>query len=129
EQAPPEQAPLVDAVAADAGAVETSVEASAVEAAAETPRWQRFEKILPWLSMAISVAGAMLMDRHESRATWVAGASAASWIFLVGVVMTHRPRGEAQVEGRLVKAVRFSTVMANQSLVHVSLFFCAPLYA
>jgi hypothetical protein len=104
--------------------------AAALEAPVETPRWKRFEKLLPWLSMAISVAGAMLMDRHESRATWVAGASAASWLFLIGVVVTHKPRGgDAASTGTLVKAVRFSTVMANQSLVHVSLFFCAPLYA
>jgi hypothetical protein len=128
EHASPAEVPSTEAAPVEVAPVEVApVEPGAPTV--ETPRWHRFEKLLPWLSMAISIAGALLMDRHESRATWVAGASAASWIFLVGVVITHRPRGVQDGEGRLVKAVRFSTVMANQSLVHVSLFFCGPLYA
>jgi hypothetical protein len=92
--------------------------------------WTRVSPFLPWISLALSVSGAVLMDRRESRAGIVAAASAGSWIVLVLVTLAHRPKSaDAERTGALKKAFRYTIVAANQSLVHVSLFFCAPFYA
>jgi hypothetical protein len=104
---------------------------SAPTLAEKLPPWQRFMPFLPWLSLAVSVTESIIMDRNEQRAAYVAGASAVSWLVLIVVTLLHRPRADTdqRTTGMFHKAMRFTTVAANQSLVHVSLFFCAPLYA
>jgi hypothetical protein len=79
----------------------------------------------------MSIFECVVMDRSEKRAAYVAGASALSWIVMIVVTLLHRPRVNANERptGMFHKAMRFTTVAANQSLVHVSLFFCAPFYA
>jgi hypothetical protein len=93
-------------------------------------RWQKLAPLLPWMSLAISISSGVLMNRSEARAGLIAGASAASWLVLVLVLLVHRPTPESAAEsGRFQRALRFTTAAANQSLVQLSLLFCAPFYA
>lgn len=91
--------------------------------------WSRANRFIPWVSLALSIAGAVVMDRGESRAGMVALGSAASWVVLVALSLSHRPRPEgAESTGALRKVLRFTTTAASQSLVQMSLFFSAPFY-
>ena len=85
-------------------------------------------KALPWVSLVISIAGAVMMDRSESRGGLIAAAAAVSWLVLFAVELAHREPAEGQRAGRWRKLARFSTTAATQSLIQLPLFFSAPFY-
>lgn len=84
-------------------------------------------KAVPWVSLAISITGAVLMDRSQDRAGLIAAAAAGSWLVMLLVELAHREPNEGEA-GKLRKLVRFSSAAAGQSLVQMSLFFSAPFY-
>lgn len=85
---------------------------------------------MPWASLVMSIAGAVAMDRSESRGPLVAAAAAASWLVFVVVSLLHRPRADAATPapGRWHKLLRFGSTAASQSLLQLPLFFSAPFY-
>lgn len=94
-------------------------------------RVQKLEHLLPWFSLATGVVGAVWMDRSESSGALMASVgSAASWLVLVVLSLSFRPRaaGGADSTGALHKLVRFSSTTASQSLVQLALFFSGPFY-
>lgn len=95
-----------------------------------TARWRVWlEHLFPWASLAVSIAGAVLMDHSESRGVYIAVAAAVSWIAFVVVAVLHRPRRESMPPpGRFSLFLRFGSTFANQSLIHYSLLFSAPFY-
>ncbi len=89
--------------------------------------YARVARFIPWLSLGLSIAGAVAVDHSETRGPWVAAAAALSWVVLVLVSVAHRPH-DAATTGALLKLARFATTSASQSLLQLSLFFCAPFY-
>jgi hypothetical protein len=86
-------------------------------------------RLLPWISLLISVVGVLMMDRSESKGVYIAVAAAVSWLAFVIVAALHRPRGDdVAPPGRVSMFLRFSSTFANQSLIHYSLLFSAPFY-
>lgn len=94
------------------------------------PSWQHLgERLLPWCSLAVSIAGVALMKHDESRGGLIAIVAAVSWLAFVVVALVHRPRARSlEGTGRFQKLMRFATTFANQSLIHYSLLFSAPFY-
>lgn len=94
-------------------------------------RLARFiRRVLPWLSLGISIASVILMDRRPERAWLIAAAAGGGWIVLslFGLAQgidPERLRGRAAWLGR---AARFSTAAGAQSLIQMCLFFSAPFY-
>jgi len=97
-------------------------------------RWARLlawgERAMPWVSLALSIAGAIAMDRSESQGPLVAAAAAGSWLVFVVVSIVHRPAKEVleASPGRFHKLLRFGSTAASQSLLQLPLFFSAPFY-
>jgi hypothetical protein len=103
------------------------------EPAKEESRWAalyaRVAPFIPWFSLVGGIVGAVWMDRRESQAPLIAAGSAASWVGLVIGSLLHRKyHHQARETGAFKKALRFTTLATNQSLVQLSLFFCAPFY-
>jgi hypothetical protein len=88
------------------------------------------EHIVPWVSLAVSIVGAALMDHSESKGGLIALVSAVSWMAFAVVAIVHRPRPHHAVQGpgRVTLVMRFASTFANQSLIHYSLLFSAPFY-
>ncbi len=89
--------------------------------------YSRIEPLMPWLSLALSVVGVVLVDRSEARGPWVAGAAALGWVVLVLVSLAHRSHDAAST-GALRTLARFATASASLSLLQLSLFFSGPFY-
>ena len=94
------------------------------------PRWRVvLDHLLPWVSLVVSITGAVLMDHSESRGGSIAIAAAVSWLAFVVVAVLHRPPRVADATPtRLQRFLRFGSTFANQSLIHYSLLFSAPFY-
>jgi hypothetical protein len=93
-------------------------------------RSQRLRKIvvrlLPWISLAIGVVGAIIMDRGPKHGRIVAGAAIGCWITLMVVLWL---RAKAEASGRILwKGAHFTTLLVTQSAIHLSLFFALPFY-
>jgi hypothetical protein len=90
----------------------------------------KVERYLPWLSLVMSVVGAVVMDRSEAQGPWVAASAAGSWLVFVLVSIVHRPPvgADAPAPGRLRQLLRFGSTAAGQSLIQLPLFFSAPFY-
>jgi hypothetical protein len=87
------------------------------------------ERLLPWVSLAVSMVGVALMDHSEDKGAIIAIAAAVSWLAFVIVAIVHRPRARVdRTTGQFHKVLRFATTFANQSLIHYSLLFSAPFY-
>jgi hypothetical protein len=100
------------------------------EAPTKPSFWVRITPWVSWFSLAGGIVGAVWMDRRESQAPWIAAGTAGSWVGLVVASLLHRKRADAQPRqtGAFKRALRFTTFATNQSLVQLSLFFCAPFY-
>jgi hypothetical protein len=91
---------------------------------------QRLRRILPWLSLIVGIASALLMDRGPRRAAVVAAAAVAVWLTLVALHWLARLDQHATGPRRrwLIRLARRSSLMATQSLVQLALFFSLPFY-
>lgn len=86
--------------------------------------------LLPWASLAVGVVSALMLDRGPDRAWMAASAAAAVWVTLIVLQWLSRASRE-QVTGIrrfLLGVARFSSLMATQSLVQLTLFFSLPFY-
>ncbi|HEY6880177.1 MAG TPA: DUF5924 family protein [Polyangiales bacterium] len=94
------------------------------------PRWRIWlDHSIPWISLAVSILGVLMMDRSEEKGVYIAIAAAVSWIAFVMVSVLHRPRRESMPPpGRWSLLLRFGSTFANQSLIHYALLFSAPFY-
>ena len=95
----------------------------------QDPR-SRFHKIfgyaLPWVSLAIGIAGAIFMDRGPGHGRIVAGAAIGCWLTLLIVLWL---RAKAEASGRFLwRGAHFTTLLVTQSAIHLSLFFAVPFY-
>ncbi len=84
----------------------------------------RARRGLPWLSMAMGITSALLLDRRPERAWIVPLAVALAWVLLTIMLVLHRP-AEATLARR---AARWSTLVVAQSLFQLTVFFVLPLY-
>ena len=95
-------------------------------------RWlERFQPLLPWLSLAVGVASAVLMDRGPRQAVVVAGAAVAGWLTLIALQLLSKLESDAEesaLRRRLLAAARFSSVLLTQSLTQLCVFFSLPFY-
>lgn len=88
-------------------------------------------KLLPWGSLAVGIAGALLMDRGPKRGALLAGAAIAMWLTLFVLRILGERAHALGMEGQrpfFVRAVELSSLLATQSLVHLGLFFALPFY-
>jgi hypothetical protein len=100
--------------------------AAAVVALARS-RWLR--RLIPWISLATGIAGALMMDRGPKRGTGVAVAALGIWLVLL--VQQWLARVEAPAGGiraRVVWVAKLSSLFAAQSLLQLNLFFALPFY-
>lgn len=97
--------------------------------ATAVPRWRaQLEHVLPWVSLAVSIAGVLMMDHSESRGGIIAVVAGVSWLAFVLVAILHRPTAREAQLGRMHRLLRFTSTFANQSLIHYALLFSAPFY-
>lgn len=93
--------------------------------------WTLARRLMPWASLAVAVASAVLMDRRPGRAWIVAAAAGSGWL----LVSTFAALGAIDPErlGRrrrfLAKAARASAAWGAQAVMQLCLFFSAPFYA
>lgn len=90
----------------------------------------RIKRIIPVASLAVGIAGAVMMDRGPERAVIVAWATIGAWLALAATQWLGRAREEDGDGARPlhVRALRYSSLMATQSLVQLSLFFALPFF-
>lgn len=90
---------------------------------------QKIKRIVPVVSLAVGIAGAVMMDRGPERAVIVAWATIAAWLALAATQWLGRTReDEAGPQPLHVRALHYSSLMATQSLVQLSLFFALPFF-
>lgn len=89
--------------------------------------WLR--RLLPWLSLAGGMAGAVLMDRGPGRAKLVAVAAVGIWVVLLAQQWLSGMSAAGGLWARVVWLAKRSSLMATQSLVQLTLFFALPFYA
>jgi hypothetical protein len=105
-----------------------------VNAAAPLTRRARLfrlgRRLMPWVSLAMGVGSALLMDRRPSRAGLIAGASVVGWGLLVALLLLHRIEVARLPQRRqlLLKVAKVGAVAASEWLIQLSLFFVAPFY-
>jgi hypothetical protein len=86
-------------------------------------------RAMPWVSLAVGIAGAVLMDRGPERAAVVASAAVVTWVLVLLAIWLHRLRqGESLPRPRLVRGVHFSSLVLTQSSIYLQLFFALPFY-
>jgi hypothetical protein len=94
----------------------------------------RLKRILPFVSLAVGVASALLMDRGPGRAAIVAGAAVSSWATLLLLRWLGRARSddaagrERRARRTMVSLAHRVSLLATQSMVQLSLFFALPFY-
>ena len=88
------------------------------------------KKAFPWISLAIGITGALIMDRGPDRALAVAVAAAGAWVLLIALALLHRLETDPESRGqaRLLAGLRFSSLTATQSVLQLALFFSLPFY-
>ncbi len=86
---------------------------------------------MPWVSLAMGVASAVLMDRSPRRAGLIGAAALAGWGLLVALVLLDRVREDGLSERRrlAVRAARFLSEVASGWAVQLAVFFSFPFYA
>jgi hypothetical protein len=89
------------------------------------------QRAIPWVSLAVGIVGAILMDRGPSRGRIVAIVAIVSWVVLTSVLWlerSHAHAGAEQAPSRLARTIRFSVLMLTQSSLHLQLYFVLPFY-
>lgn len=88
------------------------------------------KRVLPFVSLGVGVASALLMDRGPRRAALVAAAAVLLWATLLCVQWLGRAQVDDPDRGRrtLVSLARRFSLLATQSLVQLALFFALPFY-
>jgi Family of unknown function (DUF5924)/Protein of unknown function (DUF2914) len=90
-----------------------------------------YQRVLPWMSLVMGIAGVLTMDRGPRRAAFVGAATVGSWLSLLLVHWLARLRdgdGVRRWRRRALFALRQSSLMATQSAVQLGLFFAIPFY-
>ncbi len=92
--------------------------------------WTLLVRAIPWISLAVGIVGAVLMDRGPSRGAIVAIVAVASYLVLFVVLWLERKRerDDAAQPTKIVRTVRFSVLMLTQSSIHLQLYFVLPFY-
>lgn len=87
-------------------------------------------RLWPWLSLALGVVSAILMDRRPERAWLVVAGTALSWAGLLACLIL--PRVVKTKQSRwpkwLVSTLLYSSKQAVQNPVQLALFFSLPFY-
>ncbi|HEY3445399.1 MAG TPA: DUF5924 family protein [Myxococcales bacterium] len=108
---------------------------TAASAAPPPSIWDRrlalARRAMPWGSLALGVASALLMDRSPGRAGLVAAAAVLGWALLIALAQVDRAKEEHLPQRRrlALRAARFGSLFASQYAIQLSLFFALPFYA
>jgi hypothetical protein len=89
------------------------------------------QRAIPWVSLAVGIVGAILMDRGPSRGRIVAIVALVSWIVLMIVLWLERSHAHGdptREPSKLARTIRFSVLMLTQSSLHLQLYFVLPFY-
>lgn len=92
--------------------------------------WARAKPYLPWVSLAVGITSALIMERSPERAYLVVLAAVGAWVLLATSAIVGSLDAE-RMPGLHQRAVRWgmtSALMASQSLVQLCLFFSLPFY-
>jgi Protein of unknown function (DUF2914) len=89
-----------------------------------------FDRLAPWVSLAVSLWSAASMDRDEAKSPWIVGFAALGFVALSATTLAHRRPGDAasNTPTRFHRLLRFTTMAGSQSLVQGALLFSAPFY-
>ena len=88
----------------------------------------RIGRLVPWLSLALSLAGAVMMDRSEERGGLIAALAGVGWLALLALLLLHKTPASEKGPRSMGRLLRFGSAAASQSLTQSSLFFSAPFY-
>jgi hypothetical protein len=99
---------------------------------AQRPRWLRIaHRLLPWVSLAIGIVGAIMMDRGPRRGAIVGIVALVTWAVLLVVLWLGRVRARADdmhPRKKLLVGAHFSTLLVTQSAIHLQVYFALPFY-
>ena len=89
--------------------------------------WRR---LVPFVSLVLGVASALMMDRGPENAALVALSAIGLWATLLVMLWLGRTVTEdaGPLRHRLVSLAHFFSLLATQSLVQFALFFALPFY-
>lgn len=88
-------------------------------------------RLLPWVSLAIGIVGALMMDRGPKRGAIVAVVAIVTWIVLLVVLWLGRLRARsepADARAGLLVGMHASTLLVTQSAIHLQVYFALPFY-
>ena len=89
----------------------------------------RFRAALPWISLAIGLISAVILDRRPSAGWRIAVAAIVIWLLiLLQRWLARMPVPERPWLARVIVAARRSSLMAAQSLIQMKLFFALPFF-
>ncbi len=96
------------------------------------PRWLAIaHRLLPWVSLAVGIVGAILMDRGPKRGAAVAIVAIVTWVVLLVVLWLGRVRARADADhprAKFVVGAHMSTLLLTQSAIHLQVYFALPFY-
>lgn len=88
-------------------------------------------RLLPWVSLAIGIVGALMMDRGPKRGAIVAIVAIVTWVVLLIVLWLGRLRARSEQEdphAKLIAGAHMSTLLLTQSAIHLQVYFALPFY-
>lgn len=87
------------------------------------------QRVIPWISLAVGIVGALLMDRGPARGRIVAIVAMASWMVLLGALWLEQRREAAgDAAHPIVRTAHMSVLLITQSSIHLQLYFALPFY-
>ena len=87
------------------------------------------KRVVPWVSLAIGIASALLMDRNPTRGAIVALIAGITWLVLLAAIWLGRLRhtgDPAHPRARVLLGAHWTSLMFTQSSVHLQLYFALP---
>jgi hypothetical protein len=93
-------------------------------------RWGWLRRLLPWVSLALSIASAIWTDRRPERARLIAIAAVVGFVALCAFALLEGVDvgRMSRVGSWVARAARASAMMGAQSVIQLCLFFTAPFY-
>ncbi|HET6583621.1 MAG TPA: DUF5924 family protein [Nannocystaceae bacterium] len=88
-------------------------------------------RLLPWVSLAIGIVGALMMDRGPKRGAIVGVVAIVTWFVLLVVLWLGRLRARSEQEdprAKLIAGAHMSTLLLTQSAIHLQVYFALPFY-
>lgn len=93
-------------------------------------RWYpKVRPLFPWISLAMGVAGALLLERTPDKAPIAAAGAVAGLVLLLGFVAASSLSRARDGQAQWVEGAKLVALVGSQSMLQLGLFFSVPFYA